>query len=139
MDVFLTNYRHESSFFRELTFIHKKEARDQGFCFVKIGRKKGHPFDFVQKYSAVLQSWRFFGPNMGLTVRVLHEKFQKITWEHCFFERMDVLFTKYRHESIVYFGEWTFFWQKIGMRRVSFSSEIGKKGIISSFLVHTTG
>ena len=40
---------------------------------------------------------------------------------------MDDFLIKYGYENIVFFGEWRFFWQNIGMRAVIFSWKIGKK------------
>ena len=45
---------------------------------------------------------------MGMTTWVVPENSKKMTLEHRVFERMDVFLTMYKHESSVFFREWTF-------------------------------
>ena len=85
----------------------------------------------------ILTELTFFGPNMGMTAGVFSFKiWKKITWEQCVFEKMDNFPTKYGHESRVFFREWAFFWQKVGMRAVIFWWKISKKGILFTFVSH---
>ena len=58
---------------------------------------------------------------------MVFKKNEKMTWEYRVFQRMDDFLIKYGYENIVFFGEWRFFWQNIGMRAVIFSWKIGKK------------
>ena len=45
-----------------------------------------------------------------------------------FCENGGFFWTKYRHESYVFFTEWTVFWQNMGMRALIFSWKSKKKG-----------
>ena len=58
------------------------------------------------------------------------------TWKHRVFERMGVFLTKYGHESVVFFREWTLFWQYMGMRADIFREKSEKKDILLTFLTH---
>ena len=46
---------------------------------------------------------------MGITAGVFNETFEKMTREHCVFERMDTFLTKYGREDSAFIREWTFF------------------------------
>ena len=98
-----------------------KCGHDSCDFFVKNRKKKGHPIDFFgPSYNVVLTELTFFYQIWAWQQMVFHEKIKKMTWEHSVFQRMDDFWIKYWYESIVFFGEWRFFWQNLGMRAVIF-------------------
>ena len=52
----------------------------------------------------------------GFSIRL-----KNMSSEQCIFERVDVFWTKYEHESYMFFRDWTHFEQNIGERAVIFS------------------
>ena len=107
-------------FLREWTFFWQIVGMRVVIFSWKIG-KKGHPIDFFgPSYNVVLPELTFFYQIWAWQQMVFHEKIKKMTWEHSVFQRMDDFWIKYWYESIVFFGEWRFFWQNLGMRAVIF-------------------
>ena len=58
---------------------------------------------------------------MGMKVGVFHEKFEKMIWEQAVFERMDVFWQKVGMRSMSFLENGGFFWQNMGTRSVIFS------------------
>ena len=136
MDVFLTKYGHESSvIFLEWAFFWQNMGMRVDIFSWKIGNK-GASFRLFWPiiYCSFDKIDVFFDQIWACQHGVFHEKFEKMTWEHCIFKRMNVFLTKYRHWSSVFFREWTFCWQNLGMRASIFLWKIWKKGIRMIFL-----
>ena len=116
LDVLFTKYEHESSLFyrewallsyglREMIFswkLRKKRASYLLFWSIMYCR-----FDRINVFLDQIWAWQ---------QEVFHKILKQITWKHIVFERMNVFLTKYGHEISVFFSEWTFFWQNLGIR-----------------------
>ena len=73
--------------------------------FNKKSQKKGHPFDFFDPcYGVVLTEVTFFMTKYEHDSRGFSWKIKKkMTLDHRVFERMDICFTKYGHDSSDFF------------------------------------
>ena len=99
--------------------------------------KKGHLMDFYGPSSiVVLTELTFFDKISAWEYgKFMKNKNKKQTWEHFVFKRVDVFLTKRGDESY-FFLENGRFLIKYGHQSSNFSWEIGKKGILLTFLAH---
>ena len=112
------------------------------FCHVGMreiifpkNRKKGFLFTFlVINIVYVWQNWRFFDQIWAWQHEVFHKNWKNMTFKHIVFERMDVIFDKIWAWESLFFREWTFFSQNMGMSARIFSWKSERKAILLTFM-----